>query len=646
AHLSGPGLTDPNNDAVYISTPADESDDAPEPREMQIDLMDSRNYLGDGPWDYLPERPDAYGFPYHEACWRIFAEVSPIHDRKLQLLLDICVSIRNQGGPVRVLDWGHDYGGYWYEKNTPARLPPGMENCLELRTTHRHAHHDPLYSTELLRVFDLASKGLGNITPRPATLGHWSQASTSATRMRAFSVLPAELLQLILEYLSIPDTLALRLASREFTALGLSNAFWRSRFLPGRERSWVFEARPYLSSLPGQWRTIFDSVIHLGDPPSVINRRRIWNLASSLHDLIRKVGSTSCDGDAVNSLQDPGVGWITASRFPCTEWSHRSIPIPEAVTAVFVSTVQIYSRQYVSGIRIQHSSADGTMNSTPLGHRHPETETRLLSCEQGQLRIAGLQLALDSQGVRGLSIITASGAASNWVGDHEGFSKRRLVPSSSGRDIVTALRGGFCALKLVLLSIPTGADRHETDPASPPLDLRDSLLWYPDIPPPHFRYSRIEARKRPHNRDKFPVSLAILGGTPGQDLSCVIGLTFWVASSLHGDGSAGRLSALEVSFSDHRRPLRIGFYRPGRTKVYFPVDGPGGERITSIRDTLPVEQYRACAIAVTTNWGRSIAFYSPPRGRASKLFDVRSQEVDSESSRETVIGFWAAVVSG
>ena len=71
----------------------------------------------------------------------------------------------------------------------------------------------------------------------------------SVTGTDPFPVLPAEILQNILHHLPIADVIRLRQSSRVYANMPLSQSFWRSRFLPGRE----FEATrgPAARCVPG-----------------------------------------------------------------------------------------------------------------------------------------------------------------------------------------------------------------------------------------------------------------------------------------------------------------------------------------------------------------------------------------------------------
>ena len=132
---------------------------------------------------------------------------------------------------------------------------------------------------------------------------------------------------------------------------------------------------------------------------------------------------------------------------------------------------------------------------------------------------------------------------------------------------------------MVSLSVSFGSPRRTTRQTD--LAVRDSAFWYPDIPMPHLKFT-----DTPLNRVcsgiALPASLVLFGGSHGQDLPFVTGLTVW--QPYEADDTKP-LWAVEVSFSDARPPLYFGpafqdAEYGGSARFRFPIDGPGGERIT------------------------------------------------------------------
>jgi hypothetical protein len=90
----------------------------------------------------------------------------------------------------------------------------------------------------------------------------------------------------------------------------------------------------------------------------------------------------------------------------------------------------------------------------------------------------------------------------------------------------------------------------------------------------------------------IPVSLAIFGGSHGQHLNQVRGLFV----SLKGD----RIVKLEILFCTGHPAMFLGPNLEPRNRVFFfPVDGPGGERITTIREIFTGDDRRFRGFMVT-----------------------------------------------
>ena len=173
--------------------------------------------------------------------------------------------------------------------------------------------------------------------------------------------------------------------------------------------------------------------------------------ASSLGNLLRQTRDIDCDGTLRHHNHRLGddIRWVTASRAlkPLVEsftvgsrvFHERTAAVPDGANALFVSTVDIHGRRYVSGIRIQQKSG----KSVSLGYQHPQDEALLVHCNDNLLGIVGFCLAQDQRGIRGLSVMLDKDTLSDWFGEHQGIPKRRLVTSSDGQDLVKFLKGGF-----------------------------------------------------------------------------------------------------------------------------------------------------------------------------------------------------------
>lgn len=242
--------------------------------------------------------------------------------------------------------------------------------------------------------------------------------------------------------------------------VSLTDLFWKSRFLPDHEFQHIFEAKRYFSSDThrGQWRAIYDWMRPLKSTPAVLNRKRIWDLSTTLVKAMKKIQGISCDGQPVQSFfephappaDDPTRNWVTASRALKLPKEMvmtgsrvlylRQLGLPSrGLCAFYISTVELFGRSYICGLRIV--GFDG--NASSLGYRHADNETCLLSRETGSLfQLAGFCLAQDQRGVRGIALISMNGALSDWCGDYHDIPKRRLA-LPRGHGAPDSLQGGF-----------------------------------------------------------------------------------------------------------------------------------------------------------------------------------------------------------
>ncbi|AEO68326.1 uncharacterized protein THITE_2130070 [Thermothielavioides terrestris NRRL 8126] len=541
ARLSGLGSRQQFSDVVRLDA-ADTDADA----EL-VDIWLMRTNFGDQPLA-VPEAvdPPVWGFPLHAACWSIMAEVCSPHKPDIQLFFDLCRSFPVDLG---ILNWGHDYAGSVCYLVHQSELAAGEESQLwnTIRAgTHRY---DPLNIPEISRVFEHSNPDIVDFGPVALP-----RVDTKSGYRDDFARLPIELLQVILTYLPTADAGSLRRASRIFGAIPLHDEFWRSRFWPGREFDFIFESKQYFPLVKGRWRSIYFSIKALSACPPVANRQRIWKLGSCLWNLLSEA-QTKLNGKLLGDPSgsdagpsEPDVHWSTASRaiiplnesftFGARVLYDRMIPVPDQLAALFVSTVEIYGRHYVSGIRFQQRSG----NSFSLGYIRQLQETRLVDYQRG---------------IRGLSVINANTKRrSQWVGDSESIPRRRLVPGSDLRSTVKFLKGGFDARDDVL-------------------SLRDSVLWFPDVPLPHLKFSGAQHMKT--RKEDLPVSTFVFGGYQGQDLGKLLRLTVDVKMD-------DTILALEAALSDGLPPIRAGISKTGKSveRLEFEIDGPAGERIISV----------------------------------------------------------------
>ncbi len=106
--------------------------------------------------------------------------------------------------------------------------------------------------------------------------------------------------------------------------------------------------------------------------------------------------------------------------------------------------------------------------------------------------------------------------------------------------------------------------------------LRDTALWFPEIPDPCLLFRGVEPFRTPDAQQDLPINLCIFGGNDGQYLQYVLGITVW-------NGQYDVLLDLEVSLSTGYKPGRLGQRKSeSNDKTEMVLDGPGGERIIGL----------------------------------------------------------------
>ena len=416
------------------------ADDSPLPDNGLVKIWLMRNNFQEPPNPRVPnqlQNTPAWGFPFHASCWRILTLIRPAEKVDIQSLFDILRSFPVQRG---LLNFGHDYGGEARYQIHAGIFPDGEELLLIQGITSQLQRRDPLEIVEMIRFVE--EETLENdLTGMTAV----SYALQGLSIDGPFSRLPEDLLQYVFEQLPSADIVQLKLSSRACARVPLGQSFWRSRFYPGGEFDAIFEARLHAESLKGKWQSLYRHVKSLRHTSPFINRERVWKLALSLWDVLDQVNSTSLSGDS-ESLDS--MRWIDAYVilnpaetffFRGSRALHqRSLAVPPGTSTVLVSLVEVYSRRYISAIRFETTHGASSI----LGYQHPGNEF-LASTDTEAM--AGLHLAQDERGIRGLAVLSTSGTVSKWVGDRVGVPVRKLVldPVTTSSNKIRYLKAGF-----------------------------------------------------------------------------------------------------------------------------------------------------------------------------------------------------------
>lgn len=433
---------------------------------MDIDLHSSK-FGYPSPYD---DGERIWGFPFHCSCWDLLnarRETQEAARLDPQVVFDVLRSFPRHG----LIEFGHDYGGVAvydletdvYDIADPSRHPcssyflPGEEPRLVYDRTNRALldmqRQDPMCVAELSSVFTGERSPGSPVSQRQIVAPH----NDTVRSGEVFGKLPIELLQSILIELSSPEVITLKRSSRVFQHVPLPDTFWRSRFLDGREFGHVFEALNYFQSCNGEWKAIYQLLKSMSKSPGLVNRRRIWDLARILDDLVEKrLESQTCSGTIIRSYFESvgassyDTAWLEGRRClrplcehfttGCRDLYTRTMLVPRDSALIYVSLVTILGKTYVSGLRFPKSR--GTIRQ--MGYVRPGTEVPLTwNVETEPYRAMGFHLALDQHGIRGLCVVSGADKLSGWAGNHEDIPKRRLVVPADQPDTITRLKGRF-----------------------------------------------------------------------------------------------------------------------------------------------------------------------------------------------------------
>ncbi|KAH6983045.1 hypothetical protein BKA56DRAFT_482558 [Ilyonectria sp. MPI-CAGE-AT-0026] len=587
-----------------------------------------------------------WGFGFHAACWDL---LTTVRQPSFGDLFYTCLSM-----PVSsfgLLDWGHSYGG------AAIRLTDGfstfhthLESRMLQEPVSSGIRFDPMNIPGLCRLLETLAP------PSRQERAHLTMPRNSRTRLASsdlFNSLPAEILCKIIIDLRSQDVHALRLASRACANVWLPEAFWASRFLEDGEYHHIFEAQHINFK---SWEQLHFTVRMVSQIcPNLKNRKRIWELATRLHDQLADMPHVPCMGRPLHGYFERAderdkLPWLTASRGlrgpgepfqdGCRALRSRKVHIQtrSRVTKVFVSFCRLLGGDFICGLRFEQEYGQ----NTSLGYIRADREVPITfpasQPRESAFTISEFQLALHLEGVKAISVLTDDGASSSWVGDHEGIPKWCLADV---RGIISALKGEFDAFKLLSLSISTHAmSRGDTVGDFP---FRNICNWSHSVPPKHFLFSRADYEDESimYMESCKHLSAITFGGSDGQDLSKLVE----IAMCSFGVGS---VTGFEFVYNDSSRrsfgrlePLPLGFNlqqipsEPER--VVLSIDGPGGERIDNI------QIQRGVAVKVNrcrmrTNRGKVVLFPPPPSTHADSWEPI-------ESPGRVITGFYGTEVS-
>ncbi|KAI0975361.1 hypothetical protein F4678DRAFT_324067 [Xylaria arbuscula] len=407
----------------------------------------------------------AWGFRFHDTCWHLVEQASAPYPVDLKMLWRILRSVPHSHVPL----WGHNYGGlYSVARRDKGRsshfIPLGTSTTLFIPSTY----HNPFDVPELkARLAQLRIK-----TNDPVSI----EEEESMTLMPPptetfdpFSILPAELREIILTYVDTEDVLSLRLSSWVIATTPLSQGFFQSRFWPGRELDFLFDgfllARHDKAGI--DWRELYrlskerikHNLVGLGER----NRLRIWKqtvrpLIQAGYEIAKltDLRGRSELGWSQGLEQDPRGPWRSIQSWRDDpelvgdlnfHIIHAEVELPSSkIEAIHVSLIEFFGTRFISGLAFETEHGE----DIEIGYINPGSEEPLIV--EGSLE--GFHVAVDYYGLRAISPYTSQHMESeylDWVGDTKHLHTDTLKCTGA---MIRRIRATFDGFRLQSLHIP------------------------------------------------------------------------------------------------------------------------------------------------------------------------------------------------
>lgn len=409
--------------------------------------------------------PHCWGYIVHRNCWLVLEANCALYGTEVdaQALFDVCRSLPYRG---HLLTWGHDFLHPWDQSDDSSLFSGELRRFTPYYffNISEENSYDPLGQKECV----------GNTTlTRPSVP---PQTWFIPRHPDAFRRLPVEMLCHIICLLPSRDVVHLRQASPTFASVPLTDEFWSSRFWPGGEFEWVIDAHQNRKARRGKWHSLFEEVKNTRDSSrwGGQNARRIWKLASMVRGYMQqRSGHSLCNGLYIPTYFEPSLGvphssplstdtWVTAACDIRPKERHfdggaralytRRITLPPSFQSMSISWLKIAGKSYISGVQILQ--ADG--QTIKLGYVNQRQTTVVHWNEEDWqgTSIHGFHVALEPTGIRGLSVVSSSGALSDWVGDTKWPPVRILTLPALSREEnprIRAIHAEFDVSSLMIL---------------------------------------------------------------------------------------------------------------------------------------------------------------------------------------------------
>ncbi|KAI0532871.1 hypothetical protein GGR58DRAFT_522393 [Xylaria digitata] len=579
-------------------------------------------------------------FIFHDACWRLLdaalsdSAVSAPPWRIFEVIKSLPFSERYSWG----YGWGHRLGGPAVAKED---FLPWEDDVEDIRIFEPVTYADPYNNHETDQI-------LAEIPQSPPGIP-LAVLNLQTTGTGLLNTLPYELCLTIAMCLPMRDFFNARLASRAFSPLFYDQLFWASRFKAPSDRAWFFEARKHQQAI--DWRSLYRRT-NVDRRPTLHNRQRIWNLLSSLMDVLNSrrydtnMSVSPLKPNPSHSLEVVGDLLGKAGRFGriktwgnlesgCRLWHKFHVTVPDNLSQFSVAYIQAPDTGYISGIKFTTTAADVIQ----LGYwSMTEYSIHVTS-------ITGFVLAVSCRGIRAIQCLTGSETTSRWLGCPDNCPiTRRLAVFDSQLDSLEVGLDGFKIVYLATTKLP--------QQISPKNTIRSLGLWYPDIPDSTLSLNESSFSRCSASTNGFqPLLWANFGGPSGKFLQHLTKISVKVGQEWN------RMICISFEYNTEvpTEYRSLGFGRPpdrpspqflDRCDRWesFDIDGPGGEIINGIKLLLGYDGSEDMILGVrpedrdliSTNFARSRII--PSR---YTHFDSMAAVVVNVEPGTTITGFYA-----
>ncbi|KAI1177338.1 hypothetical protein F4777DRAFT_577144 [Nemania sp. FL0916] len=407
---------------------------------------------------------NAWGFRFHESCWKVLEQASAPDPVNLKILWRILYSVpRFSLLPL----WGHNFGGLYLgarRENQPGGflLLFGASNLII-----PSAYHDPYSIPELMPGLLRIQEHIGDAISADKRPRHVALSTAVPKGSDPFATLPLELRELILLYVATEDVLPFLLSSRVLAAVPLTQHWFQSRFWPGRELDVIFDGFVLKANrVSVDWRWLYrwskDRIKYRALTLGERNRHRIWDqTVRPMIKAIDRISSLSKLRGKSNWLHEPADAFDVSFKSietPCTidfETFGQSkkhlfgaeihLP-PTNIEAIHVSLIEFFGMKFISGLVFE--TQDG--QDIEIGYITTGSEEPILV--EGILE--GLHVAVDDCGFRAISPYTGQHMQSeylDWVGNRDNLPIQVLRCTDGA---IQRIRATFDGFRLQGLHIP------------------------------------------------------------------------------------------------------------------------------------------------------------------------------------------------